>query len=206
MFSGSSGKHCIKEEECHMMSMRVSRAGFQMKKMIQMDNLRIEKKQAASDSEQEKKRDKHKEFKLDEEMKKLMDAETVSNLQDVQQSIVERRVEVHSSNISESKKQKTLEHLQTIQNMAAQKMRNLRFEVDLQRRIEAASKEGEIKKAELLEAQYNRGRSIRKSEEYSKLQGSMVSHKYKNYNQKKQAVDMIARMEGTGNFVNLISH
>ena len=130
-----------------MMSMRVSRAGFQMKKMMQMDNLRIEKKQDASDSEQEEKRDKHKEFKLDEEMKKLMDAETVSNLQDVQQSIVERRVEVHSSNISESKKQKTLEHLQTIQNMAAQKMRNLRFEVDLQRRIEEASKEGEIKKA-----------------------------------------------------------
>lgn len=188
-----------------MLSSRIARTrNVRIEKSYEVSR-RIQRKEDATDFQQGRQKKEHKEFKLDAELKDLMEAETIRNVEQVRDSLNDRKVELQNSDTAQSKKQKSLEHLQNIQNMCSIKLRNLHYEAKLQKQIDQAVKNENQEMVDQLLLKYTKEKSIRKSEEYTALQKRPVEGKYKSYNAAYQSVDLIEQMEGSGNFVNYTS-
>lgn len=169
---------------------------------------RVESKQDANFfQQQEENQQKYKKMHIDEELQKLVDAETVSHVEDIRERLNDKKLEIRNSDMTEMKKKRSLDHLQNIQTMCNNKIQKLRFESNLQRQIEAAEADGDMDEVAQLLEQYTHEKNLRKTDEYTKLHISLrnVNKKVQLYSASQEAVDLHTTMNGTGNYVNVIS-
>ncbi len=169
---------------------------------------RVESKQDANSFEQqEEEKQKYKKILIEKEMQNLVDAETVSNVEDIKESLKDKKLEIENSDMTEMKKQRSLDYLQNIQVMCNNKIRKLRYESDLQRQMEAAKAEGDIDEVTQLMNKYIHEKNLRKMDEYTQLHTSIKSanKKVQLYSASQKAVELFDEMNGTGNYVNVIS-
>lgn len=180
-----------------------------MKSLQEMTHYkRVESKQDANAFEQqEEEKQGYKKILIEKEMQKLVDAETISNVEDIRESLHDKKLEIENSDMTEMKKQRSLDYLENIQVKCNNKIRKLRHESNLQRLMENAEEQGDIEEVAHLMNQYTHEKSLRKTDEYSKLHASIMGahKKVQLYSASQKAVDLFAEMNGAGNYVNVIS-
>lgn len=169
---------------------------------------RVESKQDANSfQQQEEKEPEYKKILIEKELQSLVDAETVSHLENIRESLKDKKLEIENSDMTEGKKQHSLDYLQNVQVMCSNKIRRLRYESDLQRQMKAAEAKGDMDEVAQLFDQYTHEKNLRKTEEYTKLHTSLkcAHKKVQLYSASQKAVDLSAQMHGTGNYVNVTS-
>lgn len=169
---------------------------------------RVESKQDANFfQQQEDKKQEYKKILIEKELQNLVDAETVSHVEDIRESLKDKKLEIENSDMTESNKQRSLDYLQNVHTMCNNKIRKLRYESDLQRQMEAAEAEGDMDEVAQLLDHYTHEKNLRKTEEYTRLHTSIkcAHKKVQLYSASQKAVDLSAQMDGTGNYVNVIS-
>lgn len=169
---------------------------------------RVESKQDANSFQQpEDKKQEYKKIRIEKELQNLVDTETISHVEDIRESLKDKKLEIENSDMSQGKKQRSLDYLQNVQTMCNNKIRRLRYESNLQLQMKAAEAEGNLDEVAQLLDQYTHEKNLRKSEEYTKLHISIkCAHKrVQLYSASQKAVDVAAKVDGTGNYVNVIS-
>lgn len=169
---------------------------------------RVESKQDANSfQQQEDKKQKYKKTLKAKELQSLVDAETISQVEDIRESLKNKKFEIENSDMTEEMKQRSLDYLHNVQVMSNNKIRKLRYESDLQRQMEAAEAEGDMDEVAQLLAHYTHEKNLRKTEEYTKLHTGIkcAYQKVQLYSASQKAVNLSAQMDGTGNYVNVIS-
>lgn len=153
-------------------------------------------------------------YKVAGEMQHLVEAETVSNVEEVMDNLQSKKLEISNSDMDRTRKKISLQQLQNIENRCNLKIKRLRFELSLERMIEKAEKAGDEQQAMELRQEYVREKNLRKTEEYSELQHFMTARQeadesknsYTTYNNgKKKETQLRHEINQTGNFINLQS-
>lgn len=169
---------------------------------------RVESKQDANSfQQQEEEKQEYKKILIEKEMQKLVDAETISNVEGIRESLHEKKIEIQNSDMTERKKQRSLDYLENMKTMCNNKIQKLRYESNLQCQMEEAKAQGDIEEVIQLMNQYTHEKNLRKNDEYTKLHTSIkrAHKKVQLYSASQQAVDLFAEMNGAGNYVNVIS-
>lgn len=169
---------------------------------------RVESKQDANSfQQQEEKESAYKKILIEKEMQRLVDAETVSSLEEIREHLKDKKLEIENSDMTEGKKQHSLDYLQNVQIMCSNKIRRLHYESELQRQMEVAEAEGDMEEVAQLCNQYTHEKNLRKTEEYTKLHNSLkfAHKKVQLYSASQKAVDLSVQMHGTGNYVDVTS-
>ncbi|MBD5089732.1 MAG: hypothetical protein HDT30_13150 [Clostridiales bacterium] len=165
-----------------------------------------------SQQEQEKKREDT--YKLAGDMQYLVEAETISNIEEVKGNLQDKKLEISNSDMDEIKKKISLQQLQSMEDRCNIKIKKLRFELSLEKMIAEAEKDGDKEQAKELRQEYVREKNLRKTGEYSELQHFLNNQKevneekkaYSIYNNVKQKENkLLHEMSQTGNFVDLQS-
>lgn len=146
------------------------------------------------------------------DMKYLVDAETVSNVQDVMDNLHVRELEISKSDMDETKKKISLQQVQNMQERCNLKIKKLRMEISLERKIAKAEKKGEMEKASELKDEYIREKNLRRTEEYSELQKTLTAQEntsdrkaYMLYDINQNGTDLLREMNQAGNYIDLRS-
>lgn len=146
------------------------------------------------------------------DMKYLVDAETVSNVQDVMDNLHVRELEISKSDMDETRKKISLQQVQNMQERCNLKIKKLRMEISLERKIAKAEKNGEMEKASELKDEYIREKNLRRTEEYSELQKTLTAQEntsdrkaYMLYDIKQNGTDLLREMNQAGNYIDLRS-
>ena len=174
---------------------------------------RVESKQDANsfqeqeEKQQNDKRQSYKKFQIEKALQDVVDAETVSCVEDIRELLDDKKSEIANSDMTETKKVRSLEYLQNVQAMCNSKIRQLRYESDLQLQIEEAKADGNVEEIARLLSQYTHEKNLRKIEEYTKLHANIkcAHKKVQIYSASQNAVDISTQVNGTGNYINVIS-
>lgn len=165
-----------------------------------------------SQQEQAKKREDT--YKLSGDMQYLVEAETVSNIEEVKGNLQDKKLEISNSDMDEIKKKISLQQLQSMEDRCNIKIKKLRLELSLEKMIAKAEEDGDKEQARELRQEYVREKNLRKTGEYSELQHFITSKKeantekktYSTYNNAKQKESkLLHEMKQVGNFVDLQS-
>lgn len=145
-------------------------------------------------------------------MQNLVKAETVSNVQEVMNTLQEKKLEITNSDMSETKKQISLQQLHNIHERCNLKIQKLRFEVSLEKKIAKVEKEGNREQAEEIRQDYLREKNIRKSDEYAELQRFiMQNNSYSStrspfiYNIEQMGDDLLKKEIQSGSYIDFRS-
>ena len=146
------------------------------------------------------------------EMKYFLNAETISNVEEVIETLQDKKIEIVNSDMEDAKKRKSLIYLQSLQDRCNAKMEKRRFENALEKKIVQAEENGDEEAAKLLREKYVREKSLRKVTEYSNMQETFaqvrnagMQKSIKSYTANQTYMDLFSYMNGTGNFVNFLS-
>lgn len=152
-------------------------------------------------------------YKMAGEMKYFVEAETVSNIEEVKDNLQNRKLEISNSDMDETRKKISLQQLQTMEERCNLKIKKLRFELSLEKMIAKAEDSGDEKQAAQLRQEYDREKNLRKNGEYSELQYFLKEQQetgehenvYTIYNARQKETQLLRNINQTGNFVNLQS-
>lgn len=147
------------------------------------------------------------------EMQNLVEAETVSNIEEVMDNLQNKKLEISNSDMDETRKKISLQQLQDMEERCNLKIKRLRFELSLEKMIAQAEEDGKEEHAIELRQEYVREKNLRKTGEYSELQQFLTSQQetgenrssYTIYNINQKETQLLREMNQTGNFVNLQS-
>lgn len=165
-------------------------------------------------SQQEQAKKQEDVYKFAGDMQYLVEAETVSNIEEVMGNLHDKKLEISKSDMDEIKKKISLQQLQNMEDRCNIKIKKLRFELSLEKMIAKAEENGDKEQAKELRQEYVKERNLRKTEEYSELQHFLTNQKEVNeekkayfiYNNVKQKeTKLLHEMRQTGNFVDLES-
>lgn len=175
---------------------------------------RTEEKEIDIQSRQEQAKKREDIYKLAGDMQYLVEAETVSNIEEVMGNLQDKKLEISNSDMDDIKKKISLQQLQSMEDRCNIKIKKLRFELSLEKMIEKAEENGDEEQARELRQEYVREKNLRKTEEYSDLQQFLTSKKeentekktYSTYNNAKQKeTKLLHEIRQVGNFVDLQS-
>lgn len=152
-------------------------------------------------------------YKVIGEMQNLVEAETVSNIEEVMDNLQSKKLEISNSDMDETRKKISLQQLQNMEERCNLKIKRLRFELSLEKMIAQAEEDGKEEHAMELRQEYVREKNLRKTGEYSELQQFLASQQesdenrksYTIYNIKQKETQLLREMNQTGNFVNVQS-
>lgn len=152
-------------------------------------------------------------YKVTDQMKYLVEAETVSNIEDVKDNLQNKKLEISNSDMDETRKKISLQQLQTIEERCNLKIKQLRLELSIQKKIAKAEESGDGKQADRLRQEYDREKNLRKNGEYSELQNFLKNQQgtgeqenvYTIYNAKQKETQLLRKINQTGNFIDLQS-
>lgn len=146
------------------------------------------------------------------DIQRLLGAETVSNVQDVKEGLKDKELAIANSDMSDADKQISLKKIKIIEEKCNRKMDLLRLELSLKQEMTQAQKEGNTKKVEELKQQYDREKTLRKTEEYTELQRALQKGTYAEtqrgymvYNASQAGSSLLQEIRGVGNYVDLTS-
>lgn len=146
------------------------------------------------------------------DIQRLLGAETVSNVQDVKEGLIDKKLAITNSDMTETNKKISLEKIQNIEERCNRKIDMLRLELSLKKEITQAQKDGDKKKVEKLKQQYDREKTLRKTEEYTELQHVLQKETYAEtqsgymvYNANQSGCNLLQEIHGVGNYVDLTS-
>ncbi|MCI8410829.1 MAG: hypothetical protein HFJ09_16470 [Lachnospiraceae bacterium] len=175
---------------------------------------RKEDKEVDTQSQQEQAKKREDTYKLSGDMQYLVEAETVSNIEEVKGNLQDKKLEISNSDMDKIKKKISLQQLQSMEDRCNIKIKKLRLELSLEKMIVKAEEDGDKEQARELRQEYVREKNLRKTEEYSDLQHFLTSKKeantekktYSTYNNAKQKESkLLHEMKQVGNFVDLQS-
>lgn len=170
------------------------------------------KESSSRESAQQNEQELEKSYGIPGDMQYLVDAETVSNVQDVKESLKDKKLEVTNSDMPEMDKRISLQKLQNIEERCNRKIDRLRFEISLEKMIAQAEQAGDTEKAAELRQEYSREKNLRKSKEYTDLQRMLLKENqtmeqkaYMLYDSSQTGSDLRQKMNTAGNYVDLVS-
>lgn len=149
-------------------------------------------------------------YKIAGDMQYLVEAETVSNVEEVMENLQNKKLEISNSDMDATRKKISLQQLHNMEEKCNLKIKKLRFEISMEKMIAKAEEEGDQAQAMELRQEYVREKNLRKTGEYSDLQQFLAVNQandenkksYTIYNARQKETQLLHEMNEIGNFVD----